>query len=160
MVIEFAALAGLACKIIEVWIAYNEGKQKYLDRELQRELQRERHRHEVMINNYRKSKNNISSNMVDIDKSLLDRLTMEAALLSTMGFDIIYETVKNGYGLALIISDDLTLAFWILPSYPNDSPQVYIKFKTDVDMVTFGNDVWETDHTISDIVSAITVEYL
>jgi hypothetical protein len=53
MIIEFAALTGLAGKIIDVWVVYSESKQKRLDREYQRELQKAQHKHERQLLKYK-----------------------------------------------------------------------------------------------------------
>src|SRR5215207_9670726 len=107
MVIELAALSGLAGKIIDVWVVYSESKQKRLDREHQRELQRAQHKHERQLLKYKSKPNESALNIPDIDKDFLNRLTMEAGLLSEMGFDVVYEPLDGGYGLALTISKDL-----------------------------------------------------
>jgi hypothetical protein len=95
-------------------------------------------------------------NIPDIDKDFLNRLTMEAGLLSEMGFDVVYEPLDAGYGLALTISKDLTVAFLIPLSYPNQAPLVFIKTASNIEQIDFAPDTWQADHTIAEVVSALT----
>jgi hypothetical protein len=156
MIIEFAALAGLAGKIINVWAVYSENKQKRLDREHQRELQKAQRKHERQLLKYKSKPHESALNIPDIDKDFLNRLTMEAGLLSEMGFDVVYEPLDAGYGLALTISKDLTVAFLIPLSYPNQAPLVFIKTASNIEQIDFAPDTWQAEHTIAEVVSALT----
>ena len=156
MIIEFAALAGLAGKIIDVCVVYSESKQKRLDREHQRELQKAQHKHERQLLKYKNNSHESALNVPDIDKDFLDRLTMEAEILSEMGFDVVYEPLDGGYGLALTISKDLTVALLIPLSYPNEAPLVLLKIASDIEQVDFAPDTWQAEHTIAEVVSALT----
>lgn len=155
MVIELAALSGLAGKIIDVWVVYSESKQKRLDREHQKELQKAQHKHERQLLKYKSNPHESALNIPDIDKDFLNRLTMEAGLLSEMGFDVVYEPLDGGYGLALTISKDLTVAFLIPLSYPKQAPSVFLKTASDIEQVDFAPNTWQTEHTIAEVVSAL-----
>lgn len=156
MIIEFAALAGLAGKIIDVWVVYNEGQHKRLDREYQRDLQRAQHEHERVLLTHKSKRGQSASNIPDIDKDFLHRLNMEAELLSDMGFDVIYEPLDEGYGVALTLSDDLTIAFLISLLYPSQAPLVFLKTDSEIEQIEFAPSSWQAEHTLAEVVSAFT----
>jgi hypothetical protein len=86
------------------------------------------------------------------------RLNKDAILLFQMGFEVVYEPIRDGYGLALIIDQDFTIAFWMPPDYPVMAPQVFIHSADMIDRIDFGLGAWEEDHTLAEVVSAITLE--
>jgi hypothetical protein len=73
-----------------------------------------------------------------------------------MGVEIVYEPIGKGYGLAVPVTQDLILAFWLSISYPDQAPDVYMKTQRDIDKIEFQADAWEENHTIAEIVSAMT----
>jgi len=75
-----------------------------------------------------------------------------------MGFDVVYERIRDGYGLALIIEQGLTLAFWISPDYPAEAPQVFMYSADVIDRIDFVPGAWEEPHTIAEVVRAIILE--
>ena len=154
----FSGFTTLAGSIIEVWVVLEKRKQKQLDREHQRKLQKAQHEHELLIQRRNATQMEDDSDVVSVNGPFLERLRVEAVFLSSMGFKVIYEPLSDGYGLALPVSDNLTLAFWVPPSYPNLAPEIYMRTTTEIEKIEFEPDAWQADHTIAEVVLALTVE--
>lgn len=156
MIVEFTTLTSLAGNIINIWTVYNTRKQKALDRVHQNTLQKSQHKHERMLHEARIRKADNKIYIPNINQRLLERLNMEASALSSMNFDVLYESIADGYGVAFQISNNVTLAFWVSPLYPNQPPKVYIRTPTEVEKIEFAPDTWLPAYTIAEIVLALT----
>lgn len=152
----FSGLTRLAGSIIDVWNALEEREQRQLDREHQRWLQKAQHDHENLIHARASRPSPADCSVSNLSDTFLERLTIEAILLSRMGVEIVYEPIGKGYGLAVPVTQDLILAFWLSISYPDQPPDVYMKTQRDIDKIEFEADAWEENHTIAEIVSAMT----
>lgn len=93
------------------------------------------------------------------NSAVLYRLEQEAILLTHVGYDVIYELVEDGYGLALPLQDDLILAFWIPPRYPAARPGIFLATDERVESVYFDQAEWDSDYFLIDIVDAIVAGY-
>jgi hypothetical protein len=154
----FSGFTTLAGSIIEVWVALEKRKQKQLDREYQRKLQKAQHDHDLLLQRRNAAQVEDDSHDGSVNSPFLERLRVEAVFLSSMGFKVIYEPISDGYGLALPLSENLTLAFWMPPSYPNRAPEVYMRTPMEIEKIEFEPEAWQVDHTIAEVVSALTVE--
>ena len=88
----------------------------------------------------------------------MDRLTVEANLLSDMNFDIVYESVGDGYGLTLPIQRNKILVVWLSNNYPNLAPSIYETDGIDICKIEFAPEVWRSYYNIKDIVLALNTE--
>lgn len=153
----FSGLTRLAGSIIDVWTTLDERAQRRLDREHQRRLQKAQHDHENLLQARSTRLSSADCSAPNLSDALLERLRIEAILLSGMGVEIVYEPIGKGYGLAVPVTQDLILAFWLsISSYPDQPPDVYMKTPTDIEKIEFEADAWEENHTIAEIVSAMT----
>lgn len=154
----FDGVANLASTIIEIWLIKEKSRQGQLERDHQYQLQRAQHEHELLLHKLRTGQIRDDSNSQYLDDSFLERLRQEAITLSSMGYDVIYEPMTEGYSVALPFRGDSTLAFWLLPSYPNEPPQVFIKTPEDLEKIEFAPGAWKTNLSIADIVRALTID--
>jgi len=129
-----------------------------LEREHQERLQRAQHEHELLLLRLKTAPARTEARGTVGDGPFLARLNTDAALLFQMGFEVIYEPIRNGYGLALIIDENSTLAFWISPDYPVAAPHVFMHSADLIDRIEFVPGAWEEDHTLAEVVQAITDE--
>lgn len=154
----FGGLTNLASSVIDIWLAFEQRKLGQLEREHRERLQRAQHEHELLLLRRRAESAETKGQDVIANDPLMARLNGEAVLLSQMGFEVVYEPIRDGYGLALIIDQDFTIAFWMSPDYPVMSPQVFIHSADVIDRIDFVPGAWEEDHSLAEVVSAITVE--
>jgi hypothetical protein len=154
----FSGLTRLAGSIIDAWATLEKRSEGQLDREHQRQLQRAQHDHEKLLRRGKDSLASTESFVPNLSETYLERLRIEAILLSAMGYEVLYEPIGKGYGLAIPISDHLILAFWLSISYPDQAPDIYMKTQLEIDKIEFEGNAWEENHSIAEIVSAITLE--
>jgi hypothetical protein len=153
----FSSFATLAGSIIDIWAVLEERNQRELDREHQSLLQKAQHDHEKLLYNSTR-RTDSETRSPRIEQTFLERLRIDALLLSRMGFEVVYEPIGKGYGVAIPASNDLILAFWISRDYPYEAPDVYVSTQRQIDKIAFEDDAWEENHTIADIVSAIALQ--
>lgn len=153
----FSGLTRLAGSIIDAWTVLEKRDQGQLNREHQRLLQKAQHDHEKLLRRDRNGLGRAESCVPNLSEAFVERLRIEATLLSAMGFEVLYEPIGKGYGLAVAVSDDLVLAFWLSISYPDHAPDVYMKTRSEIDKIEFEVNAWEENHSIAEIVSAIAL---
>lgn len=151
-------------KIYDAWRFLKENRERQLDRDQQRYLQEEQHTYELALMNARsavKPHNTLISvtleKTVDLDTEhfLLLRLQEDAQKLTEVGFDIIYECLDNGYGLALPIDNDLVFGFLIPSNYPTEAPTVLVRQGIFLEEIPFGPDSWHSTFMLIDIVEQL-----
>lgn len=161
-----SSLTRLASTVIEVWKAWKDANDRHLDRVHQEKLQRHQHQHELLIENIRikkdllleriRSENQTSGSPSNsVEDALIARLEFEARILSEMDYDVIFEPVSDGYGLALLIKPNYVLVFWISNRYPEVEPRIYINTKNRIDRIDFAAGVWNPLFTLAEIVQAL-----
>lgn len=151
--------ASLANLIFNLWKTRRQARDKAYQRELDRnvlgEIQETRRQHEALISNLKAEKTQATVTEQQHYTGVLQYLCEESVLLAAMGFDVIFEPVGNGYGLALLIDADLTLALWIPPEYPQGPPEILVASSEGIDEIELNAEIWETDMMLADIVLAI-----
>lgn len=147
-----STLSDLASKVIDIWKALKESEDKKLDREHQLKLQDAQHKHERL----RERQLQDIQLKQEIEKEFLERLAVEAELLSLMGFDVIFEPVGNGYGVALPVRNQKQiLVFWLSIQYPNQPPKVLLRTTHSIEQIEFEEGAWQDDRTLAEIASAL-----
>jgi hypothetical protein len=154
----FSGLTKLASSVIDIWLLFEQRKLGQLEREHRERLQRAQHEHELLLLRRKAEPARTEARGAIGPDSFMARLNKDAILLFQMGFEVVYEPIRDGYGLALIIDQDFTIAFWMSPDYPVMAPQVFIHSADVIDRIDFGLGAWEEDHTLAEVVSAITLE--
>lgn len=142
---------GFAQVVARVWSRVNEGQQRQLDREHQLNLQRERFAFAAHIEELR-----TRTPASDLSDELRRRLEVEATALHRLGYDPIFEPYGEGYGVAVPLSPDDAVAFWLPPSFPDTPPQVLVKLGDAMDEVAFEGSSWsENVFLLADVVEAL-----
>jgi hypothetical protein len=144
--------------VIDIWSLFERRKLGHLEREHRERLQRAQHEHELLLLRRRAEYAQTEGRDVIGNDPFMARLNSEAILLFQMGFEVVYERIREGYGLALIIDQDFTIAFWMSPGYPVVAPQVFIHSADVIDRIDFVPGAWEEDHKLAEVVRAITLE--
>ncbi len=163
-----ANLTNFLGKIYDGWRFLQENRERNLNREQERYILDARNRHELVLLEARRNIEPTitlisvpSENAVEIDSDnfLLLRLQKEAQKLAEMGFDIIYECVRDGYGLALPVDDDLVFGFLIPPDYPTEAPTILVKQGTTLEEIPFEDGAWSSTFMFVDILTQLVPAY-
>lgn len=156
MIPAISALASLAGAIISIFSRLEQSKQSGLDREAQRELQQAQHAHERALLDMKRS-----ASVATYSKQgnpLFDRLWIEGNGLSNLGYEVVFEPVGDGYGLALLVDSETTLCVWVPPNYPSAVPRVLLKTSDNIDEIDFEDGAWRPEIFISDIIGAFVAD--
>lgn len=98
--------------------------------------------------------------VLEANSPLLRRLQQEAEELAAMNYEVIYECVDDGYGLALPIASDVLVGFVIPPNYPDRAPLVLVKHGSALEQVPFGQDSWYPEFHFSIILAQLMPVYV
>jgi hypothetical protein len=147
-----SAVGGLAKGVIEIWKTHQSSRESALLREHQMSLELARQKHEVAVERLRKG--TLPTEEVP-DTAYFRRLESEAASLSSLPLEVIFEPVGDGYGVGLPISSDLILAVWLSPKYPEKAPAVFLQQGGELSMIEFSPDAWNPELTLADVVAAV-----
>jgi hypothetical protein len=92
-----------------------------------------------------------------MDPNYLLRLEVDAKSLDQIGFDVLFETIGNGYGIALTKDEwqSQAIVFWLSPEYPKQPPLVLVKKKSAIDRIEFDADAWSNQILLSDVTTAL-----
>lgn len=156
----FSGVATLAGSIIDVWAVLEERRERHLDREHLLRLQKAQHVHDLLVQRQSSNLAFESPRITHLSDTFLERLRIEAILLSRLGFDIVYEPIGKGYGLAVPVSDTAIVAFWLSTAYPDQAPDIYLKTQREIERIEFEENAWEESHSMAEIVSAMALEYV
>lgn len=169
--IIITALGTLAKVTYDVWQRMEENKQKELDREAERLLQKAEHTHQLEIEKMRRVKAESESHptsvptshdlavpdSIDIAPAYLSRLNTDATALSAIGFDVVFETVGSGYGIALTQDqwEKQAIVFWLSEDYPRCPPLVLVRNGSRIERIEFESDAWSEATLLADIATAL-----
>jgi hypothetical protein len=84
----------------------------------------------------------------------MQRLTAEAEALSDAGYEVLFEAVEDGFGVALPVAD-ATLVVWYSSTFPSDPPLILIKTGDAIDRISYADDAWSPDERAVTAVQAI-----
>ena len=174
----------LAGSIVNVWRTFQEGRQRELDRHHSLRLMEMQHRHDrlllelrqkqtlnvdvpmpnrevVVVSNARKRASVRETARVLPPPAETDprmqRLTAEAEALSEAGYDVVFEAIEDGFGVALPVAGN-TLVVWYSPTFPSDPPLILIKTGDAIDSISYAEDAWSHDERAVTAVEAIARE--
>ena len=146
------SLANLLC---QVWKIADDRQQKTLDRDQQMRIHQERMRHELLMQMAKAVETTEYS--LDVSSSpFLERLRLEAEILFQFNYTVVYESVDNGYGVALPIDSSYIIAFWLSSNYPSDAPVVYLCSETEISQITFEDRAWNKERSLAEVITAFT----
>lgn len=164
----FSGIGTLAKAIYDVWRdiqdrnnykteKIDEKHEKELDRLHQEKLQAAQHEHEITLLERKNQASFIQNRPIRPQISVdpyLDRLYQDAVRLGEKGYNVLYEPVEDGYGLALSLNESL-FAFILLNSYPVSAPKIFELETMVVSEITFGENAWISDLFLIDVVEAL-----
>ena len=134
-------------------------------------IQYEQHQHELLLERIRTHQVEAPMQVVEANNSFPrhirveasdnfpEYLNTEAELLCGKGYDVTFDLVSDGYGLALFIKERLVLCFWLPPAYPQQAPKIFIMESREIDEIQFEDDAWQSNRNILEIVEAVSCEY-
>jgi len=178
-------VVSLAGSIVNVWRTFREERQREIDRRHSLQLMEMQHRHDLLLLELRQKQTSyidvpvVKQEVTVVPEtrrrrpvrfetahvlppsaetdSRMQRLTVEAEALSNAGYDVVFEAVEDGFGVALPVADS-TLVVWYSPTFPSDPPLILIKTGDTIDRISYADDAWSPDERAVTAVAAIARE--
>jgi hypothetical protein len=175
-------MVSLAGSIVDIWRTFREGRQSEIAHRHALRLMEMQHRHDLLLLELRQKQTSYIDVPVmsrefgvvpETRKRLsvrgqtahvlppppetdlrMQRLTIEAEALSDAGYDVVFEAVEDGFGVALPVAGS-TLVVWYGPTFPSDPPLILIKTGNAIDRISFADDAWSPDERAVTAVAAI-----
>lgn len=146
----------LASVLIQLWREFRPVRATAVSEAALRRLEIARREHTAEIRALRDTVLTVRPKSLGCEeKGRENRLEEEARYLNAMGFDVIFEEVDHGYGLAIPLSAESALVLWISEHYPSSAPTVVIWEPPVIDSIEFSEGSWSEDRYLAEIVAAV-----